>query len=397
MGIFEDISAFTADQRKKRNDNIDHIFSVLKKWKNIEKELSPEEKLVEKSFFLSTFVFVIILFLVASIVPHLQREDVDFWPKGDEETYYSTDYLTAEVGFFGKSSVPTVGDINRENMADVISYEVASGESLFLIAQKFGITVKTLLENNKISNQNQLKTGMKLVILPVDGVLYTVKSGDTLSGVAQKFDIDQEKIRTQNAMKENSPLVKGKSIIIPGGKKLKIPEYVPPKVVAKKPVSSVKKPVSSQSSNSSVYVKPPKYTPPKVAAGKNVWPVRGRGQITQYFHRGHYAIDIWGPNRPDVLAMRSGTVIRASGGCHSRQRGCNSGYGNVLEIDHGGGLITLYAHNTSFYVKKGQKVVAGQAIAKMGNTGTVWGRTGVHTHFEVRKNGKRVNPLLYIK
>lgn len=399
MGIFADISAFTADQRKKRNDEIDQFFPILAKWKNIEKDLSPEEKSVEKSFFLNSFALGILLFIVASVIPHLQREDVDFWPKGETEAYYSTDYLTAEVGFFGKSSIPTVGDIERENMSDVLSYEVQPGESLFLIASKFGISVKTLKENNSIENENQLKTGKKLKILPVDGILYTVKSGDTLSGVSKKFDIDQEKIRLQNGMKEGALLVKGKAIIIPGGKKIKVPAYTPPKIVATTPKNSGTKYTAPKktSSSASVYVKPPQYTPPKVAAGKNVWPVRGRGQITQYYRRGHYAVDIWGPNYPDILAMRAGTVTRASGGCASRQRGCNSGYGNVIEITHSGGLKTLYAHNTKFYVRQGQKVTAGQPIAKMGNTGTVYGRTGVHTHFEVRKNGKRVNPLIYIK
>lgn len=401
MGIFADISAFTADQRKKRNDEIDQFFPILKKWKGIEKNLSPEEKSVEKSFFLNTFALAVVLFMVSSITPHLQREDVDFWPKGDEDVYYATDYLTAEVGFFGKSSIPTVGDIERETMADVISYEVQPGESLSLIAGKFGISVKTITENNDIPNSNQLKTGSKIVILPVDGVLYSVKSGDTLSGVSQKFDVDQEKIRVQNAMQKDSPLVKGKSIIIPGGKKIKVPVYIPP-VITKKPNNTSggtkdTPPKKTSSSADSIYEKPPSYTPPVVAAGKSVWPVRGRGQITQYYRRGHYAVDIWGPNYPDILAMRAGTVTRASGGCASRQRGCNSGYGNVIEITHSGGLKTLYAHNTKFYVKQGQTVTAGQPIAKMGNTGTVYGRTGVHIHFEVRKNGKRVNPLIYIK
>ncbi len=303
----------------------------------------------------------------------------------------------------GVPSIPTVGDISRDAMSDVISYEVQSGDSLSLISKKFGITINTILENNTISNENQLSTGMKLKILPVDGVLYLVKSGDTLSEVSQKFDIDQNKIQLQNGMKESSSLVKGKSIIIPGGKKLAVEKYVPPLIVVspsvpkKTPTTQVAKKTPPKTTVSNIYVAPPKYTPPKIKKGVDVWPVKGRGQITQYYRRGHYAVDIWGPNLPDILAMRNGVVTRASGGCKSRQRGCNSGYGNVIEITHPGGLKTLYAHNTKFYVRKGDQVVAGQPIAKMGNTGTVYGATGVHIHFEVRKNGRRVNPLLYIK
>ena len=77
--------------------------------------------------------------------------------------------------------------------------------------------------------------------------------------------------------------------------------------------------------------------------------------------------------------------------------GWNGGYGNVIEIDHGNGLVTLYAHNKDLYVKVGNNVSRGQHIASMGNTGLVYGKTGIHVHFEVRLNGVKKNPLLYLE
>jgi murein DD-endopeptidase MepM/ murein hydrolase activator NlpD len=398
MGLFGDISAFGAEQKRKRHEDFKKLLPLFNTWSTIEKNLSPEEKKREQTFFSNVFIWAILLFIVSSVTPYLQREDVDFWPRGDMPLYFSDDVLMAEEGFFGKSSIPTVGDIDPTEMTDVITYEVSTGDSLSLIALRFGIRVSTILANNTIPNQNSLKTGMELKILPVDGILYEVKSGDTLSGVSKKFDIDQEKIKKQNDLGEDATLIAGEEIIIPGGKK--VYESSSTSIVAANPTAAYNPPSRTQTSP----IKAPPTTtraPSRPAvqapASGNVWPVRGRGLLTQRFHVGHYGIDIADRSKPDILAMRAGTVIRASGGCRSRQTGCNSGYGNVIVIDHGGGLQTLYAHNTQFYVRKGDYVQAGQAIAKMGNTGTVYGVTGIHIHFEVRKNGKKVNPLAYVK
>ena len=112
--------------------------------------------------------------------------------------------------------------------------------------------------------------------------------------------------------------------------------------------------------------------------------------FTQYFHPGHYAVDIQERGGGPIFAAEAGTVIRAD-------YGWDGGYGNVIEIDHGNGLVTLYGHNKELYVKKGDHVTRGQNISWMGNTGRVFGATGIHVHFEVRVNGEKKNPLLYLK
>ncbi len=94
----------------------------------------------------------------------------------------------------------------------------------------------------------------------------------------------------------------------------------------------------------------------------------------------------------DIPATRGAIVASAEAGNVTSAR-WSSSYGYVVEIDHGNGLSTLYAHNSSLVVKAGQKVEKGQPIAKVGSTGQ---STGNHCHFEVRINGQHTNPLPYL-
>lgn len=98
----------------------------------------------------------------------------------------------------------------------------------------------------------------------------------------------------------------------------------------------------------------------------------------------HYGIDFSGKRGSDVVAVASGIVTMA---------GNKGGYGKLVEITHGNGYITRYAHNDRLLVAVGNKIKQGQTIAHMGSTGH---STGPHVHFEVLKNGKKANPLKYI-
>lgn len=117
-----------------------------------------------------------------------------------------------------------------------------------------------------------------------------------------------------------------------------------------------------------------------------VWPVSG--PVTSGFGwrwgRMHEGIDIAVANGTPVVASASGTVIVA---------GWMGGYGNLVVVDHGNGVATAYAHNTSITVGTGQAVSQGQLIAYSGNTGN---STGPHVHFEVRVGGGAVDPLGYL-
>ncbi|HSO02378.1 MAG TPA: M23 family metallopeptidase, partial [Gaiellaceae bacterium] len=117
-----------------------------------------------------------------------------------------------------------------------------------------------------------------------------------------------------------------------------------------------------------------------------IWPVNE--PITSSFGwrwgRMHEGIDLAVPNGTPVVASAAGTVIVA---------GWMGGYGNLVVVDHGGGISTAYGHNTSVTVGAGQQVMQGQLIAYSGNTGH---STGPHVHFEVRVNGGAVDPMGYL-
>ncbi len=101
----------------------------------------------------------------------------------------------------------------------------------------------------------------------------------------------------------------------------------------------------------------------------------------QSFHKG---VDFAGPRGSDVVAVGAGVVTFA---------GYHAGYGGVVEISHGDGYVTRYAHNQRVKVQAGQTVARGDIVALMGSTGR---STGPHVHFEVLRNGRPVNPLRYI-
>jgi len=98
----------------------------------------------------------------------------------------------------------------------------------------------------------------------------------------------------------------------------------------------------------------------------------------------HHGVDIAGKNGSNVVAVASGIVTFA---------GDKNGYGYLIEIDHGEGYVTRYGHNKEILVKAGDLIKQSDVIAKMGSTGR---STGPHVHFEVLKNGKKINPRKFL-
>ncbi|MDO4545823.1 MAG: peptidoglycan DD-metalloendopeptidase family protein [Bacillota bacterium] len=129
--------------------------------------------------------------------------------------------------------------------------------------------------------------------------------------------------------------------------------------------------------------------------GQLAWPVPSSSRITSYYgyrihptlgyNKLHTGIDIGASQGQAVVSANSGTVITSK---------YNSSYGYYIIVDHGGGIATLYAHNSKLLVSVGQSVSRGQQIARIGSTGN---STGPHLHFEVRVNGSPVNPLPYLR
>ncbi|HWR42464.1 murein hydrolase activator EnvC family protein [Sporomusa sp.] len=131
---------------------------------------------------------------------------------------------------------------------------------------------------------------------------------------------------------------------------------------------------------------------PAGGSGALMWPASG--PITSPFgwrthpifgtQRFHSGIDIGADYGDSILAADSGTVIFS---------GWMGGYGKAVIIDHGGGISTLYAHNSELLVEEGARVQKGQLISRCGSTGY---STGPHLHFEVRENGSPVSPMGYL-
>ncbi|MBQ3107224.1 MAG: peptidoglycan DD-metalloendopeptidase family protein [Firmicutes bacterium] len=129
--------------------------------------------------------------------------------------------------------------------------------------------------------------------------------------------------------------------------------------------------------------------------GKMLWPTPASTRVTSKFgmrfhpilkkNKLHTGIDIGVGSGNKVLAANAGTVIKAA---------WNNSYGYMVMIDHGGGIVTLYAHNSKLLVKKGDIVTRGQQVAVSGSTGM---STGPHLHFEVRLNGVYKDPLTYLQ
>lgn len=133
---------------------------------------------------------------------------------------------------------------------------------------------------------------------------------------------------------------------------------------------------------------------PNYIGGEMLWPVPGYTKLSSTFkmrvhpitgvYKLHSGIDIPAPTGTNFLAANAGVVVKA---------GYNTAYGNMVMIDHGGGVSTLYAHGDKIMVTLGQTVKKGDVVLQVGETGYA---TGPHAHFEVRINGTPVDPLPYV-
>ena len=313
--------------------------------------------------------FSVAFLIFSSFVPLYQytegyhlESDIGVLDFTEQDTEYALADIMTEDGFLLKPALnSTQGDRSTAN--EIFAYEVESGDTLSSIAQRFGIKKETLVMENDLWNVNNLRSGMILRILPVDGISHLVKKGDTVDSVAKKYEIEKETVIKQNQLEDVEQLLAGTALIIPGAKK-SMPVYT----------------------NTSAPTNVASYHYNGDSNGRLIWPTLTKSRITQGFRAGHYAIDIGNRSKGPIFAAASGKVVQAS-------YGWNGGYGNVVIIDHGNGMQTLYAHNEKLYVTEGQYVEQGQTIAWMGNTGRVYGVTGIHLHFEVRINGVKYNPM----
>jgi LysM repeat protein len=315
----------------------------------------------------------IAIFFIGSIIP-------PYVPKSalalQEVSVRTPQFLLVEDGFLMKpSSLTRQG--SRRAYAEGIIHTVRDGDSVDRLADRYGINSDTIRWANNIKSGQSIKADEELIILPVDGILHRVSPGQTLSRIAQLYDIPAQQITDQNGI-EGGFLLAGQELIIPGGKP-----------IIGSPVKVAVREQEDPRPSSAPVIKDAPRVVAEVSPGVLQKPCN-QCFYTQHFHGGHYAVDMQTRGGGPIFSAEDGVVIRA-------QYGWNSGYGNVIEVDHGNGLTTLYAHNKEHYVKVGEQVKRGQTIAWMGNSGRVYGSTGIHVHFEVRVKGTKKNPVLYLQ
>jgi murein DD-endopeptidase MepM/ murein hydrolase activator NlpD len=297
----------------------------------------------------------------------------------------------------------------------VTEYRVKSGDTVATIARRFHVTVATVLWANDLTKQASIKPGDTLRIPSETGVLHVVKKNETLAKIAQLYTVSATDIADTNHVSVGASLRIGRELLIPGASPLdsSTPVAVKPASPPPTPTSPAPKPTKPDATRIAVrpdipiarisnkafdiYQEltgepddtrnvPPDKDPTTVkSTTKLLWPTQ-QHVINQYYGWQHTGVDLDGDYTDPIYAADDGIVEKA---------GWNSGgYGLQIIIDHGNGIKTRYAHSSKLLVKEGDTVKRGQVIAMVGTTGR---STGTHLHFEVYEDGKRKNPLAYIK
>ena len=198
------------------------------------------------------------------------------------------------------------------------------------------------------------------------GVYHVVERHQTLYRICKTYEVDLKQVSSFNGISDPSRIQTGQRIFIPGAKKvLKVEIYI--EDVVAEPGEKAK----------IVYKKL-----------DFIWPIEGK--VSDVFEevedRRHQGIDISSPLGTPIRASHNGMVIYSNNTI--------KGYGNLIILRHSEEYVTVYAHNQVNLVEEGTWVEKGQFIGKVGQTGRA---SGPHLHFEIRKNNKTLDPMLFLK
>ncbi len=297
-----------------------------------------------------------------------------------------------------------IGCSSNSKYWDPNDYTVKSGDTLYSIAWRYELDIDDFAAWNNLGSSTFIKAGQRLHTRKpanFDGtrsknidqsIAYSpgsssgqssagryvsnqqavkAKQGDTLYGLSRRYGVDMKRLAQLNQLKKPYVIQPGQTIFL--------------------------KPLSSSRSTTTAKGSTPKHTPKSVTqttrSSSNSWPTTVRWQrpangriVKQFSSRRNDAkgIDIAGKEGSAILAAADGTVVYSGNGLIS--------YGNLIIIKHSKTFLSAYAYNRKLLVKEGDGVKAGQKIAEMGHKEKADSRL----HFEIRKNGKPVDPLKYL-
>ncbi|MBM3308603.1 MAG: peptidoglycan DD-metalloendopeptidase family protein [Candidatus Eisenbacteria bacterium] len=233
----------------------------------------------------------------------------------------------------------------RGGAPTIAEHTVRPGECLWNIAQKYRVKMETILAMNDLPNARYLRVGQVLQVPDTDGSFVTVRRGDTMEGICKRYGVQVTELVNANPGVDVARLMVNQRIFVPG-------------------LGAIEQ------------------------LFRLVWPVHGRIS-GRYGHRFHPIFHRRMMHTGLDIAARHGTPIAAAMDGRVTFAGTKGGYGRTIIVEHPNGYETLYGHCSKILVKRGERVRKGQTIGRVGNTGY---STGPHLHFEVKRNGKRVNP-----
>lgn len=269
----------------------------------------------------------------------------------------------------------------------ITRYVVQQGDTVFAIAEKYGLQPQTILWGNYdvlLDDPHALQTGQELTILPSDGVYWEWVKGNKggLIGFAEYFGASVEDIINSPVNNldpatigdyANPNIPDGTWLFVPGGKRDFISWSAPLGVTREDPATA--RVLGAGACDPVVGG--------TVGYGAFVWPTN-KHYLSGYDYSpksNHWGIDIAGSEGEGVYAVDAGVIVYSGWN--------NYGYGNMLIVDHGNGWQSLYAHLSAIYRFCGQSVGQGEAIGAIGNTGR---SSGAHLHFELMTPTFKVNP-----
>lgn len=258
-------------------------------------------------------------------------------------------------------------------------HKVEVGESFWTISRMYNLTVDELIAANPDKNPDRIQIGdeVKLVVPKPVLTVATIAEVEYTEKIKYETEIEYNDKMYKTEKKTKVAGASGEKTIV--ANEIRHNGILIDKEIVKEEIL--------QNPTTEVIVRGTKEPPKTVATGIFSMPTRGKISSRYGMRNGrmHNGLDI---------AAKTGTAINAADGGKVVYAGYRGAFGNLVEIDHGNGFKTRYAHCSKILVKVGDKVHKGQHIANVGNTGR---STGSHLHFEVLKNGRNYNPSSYLK